>query len=282
MIPSSLIPLPRDPEIVRRVGALELPFGSHGIDPYGIDQDELAGFFTLAGFLYHRYFGVEAHGADNIPARGRAMLVGNHTGGWGFDAGMVIAAAFFELNPPRLAQGMADKFIQKVPFLSQFTGRIGQVTGLPQHCVRLLEDERLLLVYPEGARGTAKLRHESDSLVEFGSGFARLALQTRTPIIPFGFIGGGEALPTVMNLYKLGRLIGVPYIPITTYGIAWPLPVPLQILFGAPIELEGSHNDTDEHIVQQVARVKNRIRRLIRQGRALRAGRIQPTELDLR
>ena len=56
--------------------------------------------------------------------------------------------------------------------------------GLPEHAVRLLEDDRLLLVFPEGARGTAKLFKDRNSLVRFGTGFMRLALQTGTPIVP--------------------------------------------------------------------------------------------------
>lgn len=281
VIPASIIPLPKRPDVARRVLALELPFSRHGIDPYGIDRDELARFFTVLGFLYHKYFNVEVFGIEHVPGRGRAMLVGNHSGGWAIDALMVIASAFFELEPPRLAQGMAEKFMKKLPFVAWFTNRIGQVTGLPEHSVRLLEDDRLLLVFPEGARGTAKLYRERDSLVAFGTGFVRIALQTRSPIVPFAFIGGGEAIPTVTNLYRVGQWLGIPYVPITPYGVALPLPVSLQILYGRPIVLEGSPTDPDEVIAKHVERVKSAIAGLIRQGRALRERRLHPAELRL-
>src|SRR4030095_7790311 len=119
--------------------------------------------------------------------------------------------------PPRLAQGMAEKFLNQFPVASLWTSRTGQFTGLPEHAIRLLEDERLLMVFPEGARGTAKLYKQRHSLVEFGTGFIRLALKTGTPIVPLGFAGGGEAFPTVVNSYALGRLMGVPYLPVTPY-----------------------------------------------------------------
>lgn len=281
MIPASLIPLPTNAEIARRVSRIELPWNRHGVDPYGIDQAELARLFTLLGFFYHRYFDVKVYGASNVPPRGRAMLVGNHSGGWALDAIMVIASAFFDLDPPRLAQGMAEKFIQRLPFLAWFTSRIGQFTGLPENAVRLLEDDRLLMVFPEGARGTAKLYKDRDSLVGFGTGFVRLALQTGTPIVPFAFVGGGEAIPTVANLYKLGRIFGVPYVPVTPWGAAIPLPVTLQILYGAPIVLEGNPDDTDDVILGHVERVKRRIASLITQGRELRDGKRKETELVL-
>lgn len=281
MIPASLIPLPTDPEVAERVDAIELPFNRHGVDPYGIDKRELAKFFTLIGWFYKKYFEAQVYGADNIPPRGRGMLVGNHSGGVALDGIMVIAASFFEQNPPRLAQGMAEKFIQRVPFLSQFTSRIGQFTGLPEHCIRLLEDERLLMVFPEGARGTAKLYRERDSLVRFGTGFVRLALQTGAPIIPLAFVGGGEAIPTITNLYGAGKLLGLPYLPVTPYLAPVPLPVSFQLLYGEPIRFSGGATDSDEVIASHVETVKARIAKLIAQGRALREGRLSPKELDL-
>jgi 1-acyl-sn-glycerol-3-phosphate acyltransferase len=280
MIPASLFPLPVDRQVAARVDTMELPFNRHGVDPYGIDKRELAKLYTLLGWFYRRYFEVQVYGAEHVPPRGRAMLVGNHSGGVALDAVMVIASAFFELDPPRLAQGMAEKFIGRVPFLSWFSSRIGQLTGLPEHCIRLLEDDRLLLIFPEGARGTAKLYRERDSLVSFGTGFVRMALQTGTPIVPFAFVGGGEAIPTVANLYRAGELLGVPYLPITPYLAPLPLPVSLQLVYGRPLSLQGNPSDSDEVIAGHVDVVKGRIASLLGQGRAVREGRLPPTELD--
>ncbi len=281
MIPPSLIPLPTAPEVAKRVDALELPFSRHGVDPYGVDKAELAKFFTLLRFFYERYFDIECVGIHNVPARGRAMLVGNHSGGWAIDALMVIASAFLEMNPPRLAQGMAEKFLQKMPFVANFSNRLGQFAGLPEHCIRLLEDDRLLMVFPEGARGTAKLFRDRDSLVSFGTGFVRLALSTATPIVPVAFVGGGEAIPTIANLYGLGKRVGLPYVPVTPYGIALPLPVRLKILYGEPVVLEGSASDTDQVIARHVEHIKGKITGLISQGRALREGKITAAEVQL-
>src|SRR5207245_669605 len=125
-----------------------------------------------------------------------------------------IAERVDRLELPRLAQGMAEKFISRFPFASVWTARCGQLAGLPEHAQRLLESERLLLVFPEGARGTAKLWKDRYSLVDFGTGFLRLALRTKSPIVPFAFLGGGDAIPTVTNLYKVWYLLGLPYLPL--------------------------------------------------------------------
>ena len=257
-----------DPEVARRVERLEIPFGHAGVDRYGVEKKTLTRFLSVLSWFYRHYFRVRAHGVSNIPAQGRAMLVGNHSGGIAVDGAMVIASCLLELDPPRLAQGMVEKFLARVPFAATWTARCGQLTGLPEHAVRLLEDDRLLMVFPEGARGTAKLYTERHSLVEFGTGFVRLALETKTPIVPFGFVGGGEAVPTVFNAYRLGRAVGVPYVPVTPYGLALPLPVALSVTYGAPIFFEGTGREDDEVVLRYVDRVKEEIASLVSQGRS--------------
>jgi 1-acyl-sn-glycerol-3-phosphate acyltransferase len=250
-------------EIRSRVDRLELPWNSFGSDPYGISKADLAWFFETASFLYRSYFRMRATGIEHVPPRGRAMLVGNHSGGVALDALMVVAACFLEMDPPRLAQGMAEKFLAKAPFAARILSRVGHLTGLPEHVVRMLKDERLVLVFPEGARGTAKLFWNRNSLVQFGTGFMRLALQTSTPIVPFGFVGGGAAIPTILNSYRLGRLVGAPYVPLTPWLLPLPLPARLEVRFGAPMKFDGDGNEDDATIEEKVEAVKRRIGDLV-------------------
>jgi len=273
--------LPTNPAIAERVDRLDLPFSAHGIDPYGIDKRELGRFFTWMGWFYRRYFHAEVYGIEHVPAKGSAMLVSNHQGGIAIDAGMVLASVFFECEPPRLAQGMVEKFLASLPGSSHFTAKVGQVTGLPQHAERLLQDGRLLMVFPEGARGTAKLHHQSDSLVRFGTGFMRLALQTGSPIVPLAVIGAGDAFPTVANLYKLGKLVGAPYIPIPRYLLPIPRPTTFQILYSAPMRFEGDGTESDDLVAGYVEQVRLRIHWLIEQGRKLREGKLDPNDLEV-
>lgn len=257
----------RDEAVRDLVDRLELPFNSLGIDPYGVSKKHLTVFFKVLGFMYRRYFRVTAVGVENVPKRGRAMLVGNHSGGYALDGAMVLTSMLLEMEPPRLAQGMAEKFINMLPVGSQWSSRCGQLTGLPEHAERLLMDDRLLMVFPEGARGTAKLYKERHSLVDFGTGFMRLALKTKSPIVPLGFHGGGDAVPTIRNSSTLGRLMGVPYVPITPYGIAAPLPAKLAVHYGRPLVFEGSGDEEDSVIIGYVDQVKARIAELIEAAR---------------
>lgn len=260
-------------EILERAKRIEIPWNRHGIDPFGVDQIEVARFLSILTWLYRHYFSVTVSGIDNVPPRGRAMIVCNHSGGVAIDAMMILVSLLLEMEPPRLGQGMAEKFLNRVPFAARFTSRMGQLTGLPEHAIALLENERLLMVFPEGARGTAKLYGDRHTLVDFGTGFMRLALQTQTPIIPTAFLGGGEAIPTVMNLERVGRAVGVPYIPITPYLLPLPRPVPLEIYYSEPMVFEGTGNEEDAVIHEHVETVKARIATLIDQGYRIRSGR---------
>lgn len=272
---------PINPEVAARVEALDLEFNKFGVDPYGIDKSELIRSLSAFAWVYRYYFAVDVYGLEHIPARGRGVIVGNHSGGVAIDGAMVQGSLLLDAEPPRLAHAMVDKFIHKFPGASRFMARTGQFVGNPDQAVRLLNDERILLVFPEGVRGTAKLAKDADSLVAFGTGFMRLALETKSPIVPFGFIGGGEALPTVMNLKRLGKMLGVPYIPVTKWGLLIPKPTRFQLLYGAPMFFEGTGHERDEVVNAMVEEVKERIADLIRQGRALREGELSETELVL-
>jgi 1-acyl-sn-glycerol-3-phosphate acyltransferase len=273
--------LPIDPEVAARIEALDLEFNEFGIDPYGIDKRDLIRFVSAFAWIYRYYFKVDVYGIGNVPSRGRAVLVGNHSGGVAIDGAMVVGSMLLDADPPRMAHAMLDKFIHKFPGASQFMSRTGQFTGNPDQAKRLLRNERLVLAFPEGARGTAKLAKEADCLVEFGTGFMRLALETKSPVVPFGFVGGGEALPTIANLKRLGRLLGVPYVPVTKWILLVPKPTRFQLLYGKPMHFEGTGHEHDEVVGAMVDQVKERIADLIRQGRALREKRISEEDLVL-
>ncbi len=102
----------------------------------------------------------------------------------------------------------------------------------------------------------------------------RLALKTKTPIIPLGFVGGGDAVPTVMNSYGLGKLMGVPYVPVTPYGLALPLPAPCQVHYGEAMRFEGTGDEDDSVIRGYVDQVKARIAQLMADARKARRARI--------
>ena len=57
----------------------------------------------------------------------------------------------------------------------------------------------------------------------------RLALETRTPIVPVAVVGAEEQFPALANLKGLARLLGTPSFPVIPQllvGLPLPLPPP--------------------------------------------------------
>lgn len=259
-----------DEEVRARLERVEIPFNRYGLDEFGLSKEHLAWFYTLLGHFYKSYFRVRTYGIEHVPARGRAMLIGNHSGGLPVDGAMVLASCFFEMDPPRIVHGMVEKFAQYLPVVSQLFSRWGQLPGLPEHAVHLLEAGRPLMVFPEGARGTGKLYRDRYKLVRFGTGFVRIAMMTRTPIVPFAFVGGEEALPVVYHSKVLARVFRAPYFPVSPYLVPVPLPFPCQLYYSEPMLFEGTGRESDEVVERHVEQVRDRVAALIEQGRQRR------------
>lgn len=253
-------------EVNERIAKLDLPFNSLGLDPYGVSQKHVKIFISMLGVLYRHYFKVKTYGIEHVPPSGRTMIIGNHSGGLPVDAGMVLSSLFFEMDSPRWGHGMVEKFANNWPIVSQLFSRAGQFTGLPENAIRLLEDDRVLMVFPEGARGVGKLYKDRYKLVRFGTGFMRLALRTGSPIVPVAFIGGEEALPTIYHLRGLAKLIRAPYVPISSHILPIPLPVECSVHYGRPMVFKGNGNEDDWLIQKYVEQVRDSIGVLLREG----------------
>lgn len=260
------------PEFHERTKALTVRQNEYGFDPFGFSRDYLKYGFLFARWMYRSYFRAETHGIDNVPAAGRVLIVANHSGQLPFDGVVLGAALLLDCDPPRMPRSMVEKFIPTVPFASYWFNRWGQITGTPENCRRLLEDEEAIMVFPEGSRGISKPYSKRYQLQRFGLGFMRLALETDTPIVPVGIVGSEEQSPGLMNIRALGRLIGAPAFPITlTFPLLGPagflpLPVKFRLHFGAPMRFSGDPSDEDEVVEAKVERVRAAIRELIDEG----------------
>jgi 1-acyl-sn-glycerol-3-phosphate acyltransferase len=266
------------PEIRAKMARIEADLGELGVDPFGFDPEAAKFAAVPMEWLYNNYFRVETFGIEQVPEKGRVLIIANHSGQLPFDGMMIGASLIMERDPPRVVRSMVEKWVPRLPFVSVAMARVGQIVGTPDNCRRLLARDEAILVFPEGARGISKTFDRAYQLERFGSGFMRLALETGTPIVPVAVVGAEEQQPALYDLKPLARLIGAPAFPITpTFPLLGPagllpLPTRYRIHFGAPMRFEGDGDEEDEVIERQVAEVRGTIQRMLDRGVAERPG----------
>jgi 1-acyl-sn-glycerol-3-phosphate acyltransferase len=245
------------PAELDRIRNLPTRQNEYGYDPFGFSREEAKPAMLVGKWLYRYYFRSQSFGLDHIP-RGRVMLVANHSGQLPFDGLNIAAAVLLDADPPRLPRAMIERFVPTLPYLGYLFTRWGQVLGTPDNCVRLLNDEEIILVFPEGARGISKPYTKRYQLAEFGLGFMRLALTTKTPIVPVAVVGAEEQAPAI-NLKWLAKLLGTPafpLMPIPPFFPVVPLPARYYLHFGEALEFQGDPDDDDEVIEKLVKQVR--------------------------
>jgi len=218
--------------------------GEYDVDEFGFDPDfNSTLIMPIARMLYQHWFRVELHGLDNIPEKGGALIVANHSGTIPLDAGM-LQVGLHDAADRHLRLLGAD-LVYQVPFLAHLARKSGHTLACPQDATRLLDKGELVGVFPEGFKGIGKPFSERYRLQRFGrGGFVSTALKSNVPIIPCAIVGAEEIYPKIADLQPLARLLGTPYFPITPtfplFGALGLLPLPSKwmIQFGEPISVE--------------------------------------------
>ena len=256
-----------EPSIKERIE--NLPYknlNEFGVDPFGFDPETIKKMAPLMVWLYRHYFRCEVSGAENIP-KGRMMVIANHSGQLPFD-GLMIAAAFLLEGPhPRILRGMAERWSAELPFISKLFVRGGAIVGEVNACLKLLELDEAVIVFPEGVKGITRLFSERYKMMRFGHGFMRIALKSKTPIIPVSLIGAEEQAPAIANLATLARILGFPAVPIVFPQIVpFPLPVKYRIQIGKPMNFHGDGTEEASVVSGYVGKVKSTIQNMLNDG----------------
>ena len=235
------VALPRDArDTVERV--LRRLEGDHEDDEWGFDEDFADLVEPFFGFLYDRWWRVKVEGAHRVPAHGRALLVSNHAGILPWDATMISVALLREHPLPRHPRFLVLNWAFDLPWISAFMRKVGGVVASPYNALRLLEQDQLVAVFPEGVKGTGKPFAERYRLQRFGrGGFVEIALRAGAPIVPVAVVGSEEIYPKLGEVPALARALGAPFFPVTPtfpwlgpLGVV-PLPSKWRIEFCEPI-----------------------------------------------
>lgn len=205
----ALLPLRRPP--------LEAPAEPRlqDVDEWGRSERARALLRRLYGPVYRTWFRAEWQGLEKIPLHGGALLIANHAGAIPADAPVIMHGIEEELGRP--VYGLADYLFRSIPLVGTAWARGGGVPAHPDNAYRLLRDQQqLVLVFPEGTKGTGKPFSERYRLRRFGrGGFVEIAMRAGVPVVPITVVGSEEVMPIVAKSPRLAKALGIPYVPIT-------------------------------------------------------------------
>jgi 1-acyl-sn-glycerol-3-phosphate acyltransferase len=185
-------------------------------------------------------------GIENLPRKGPALYVGNHTLLGVLDAPVMLA----EIARHRgiALRSLGDRAHFKVPGWRDFMKGMGCVEGTRENCTQLMQLGEQILVFPGGGGEVFKRKGEQYQLRwKERAGFARMAIENRCPIIPFAAVGGDDFYSIVLGsdeimATRLGKLLvkfGVREEALGVYrgvGLSMiPRPERLYFKFGKPI-----------------------------------------------
>ena len=168
-------------------------------------------------FALKKYFRIQVEGIEWVPPQGRCLVVSNHSGFAGADA--ILLSHLLRCHrgqPPVILAHRA--FFKWVPALRPFFERFNLREACMDSGVSALQEERCVLLFPEGEDGNFKPSSERYHLQPFHTGFLRMARETGALMIPCLVLGAEEAH------FNLGK------IELSSFGKTIKLPLPLNLI----------------------------------------------------
>jgi 1-acyl-sn-glycerol-3-phosphate acyltransferase len=218
------------------------------------DPDFIRATLPAYSALTDLYFRPKVRGLEHIPAEGPVLLVGNHSGGTLIADTFALTYAFCEyFGTDRSFHQLAHDLAVWLPGLSALIRRYGTVAANHRNAELALSAGAAVLVYPGGDHETYRPSWQS-SEIDFAdrSGFVRLALAQKVPIVPVVSIGGQETALFITRGRRLARALGLdrrrlkvmpiqmaPPWGVTVFDLPVRLPLPAEITIQVlpPIDL---------------------------------------------
>ncbi len=267
-------------ELRRRLSTLGMAERSGEVDEFGMDEVVLERARPLLDFLLDRYWRADLGGMDRLPLRGPCLLVANRSGLLPYDGLMISHALSRQLPEGERPRFFVADWLMTLPFVQPYLAQLGGVRACRENAERLLRRGKFVITFPEGVKGAAKVFRERYRLQRFGrGGVVRVALKSRTPLIPVGVVGAEEAHPVLFKWHTPARAVGLPFLPVTpTFPWLGPLgllPIPTKwvLRFGDPLPIDDLDADaaSDELLVSRLTEdLRMRVQALVDEGLSAR------------
>lgn len=225
---------------------------------------------------YHRY---EVEGFELLERTSPALLVGYHGRPIAHDLCMLTVTVYERLG--YLPHGVIHGAFGAHPALRRAVDDLGFVTGDGEAIAAAVARGEHVMVQPGGTReGCRSARHRH--VVDWGgrTGYLRLALRHRLPIIPIAGAGVDDGYVGLNDGAALGRRLGLPERipvwvglgPLGLWPFSPPFPVKMRQVIGAPIATGEVDPDDRAALAALDARVRGAVQALLDRanGRAVR------------
>lgn len=201
--------------------------------------------------LIRSYCRVTVEGLDKLPV-GRCIVAANHTGWLGLDYANLAISIHDGLG--RIPRGVVHQAWFVTKRIAHVAGRLGLVPASHENAVALLQQGRLLVIFPEGEHGAFKPITEETKykLYEFKRGFVRAAMATQAPIVPCAIVGGEEANPSLATLKLTDRLFRLP-LPIPRNVLPYPVKWRISFLEPIPMQKYSASDAANTPLVHKIA-----------------------------
>ncbi|PWU25074.1 MAG: 1-acyl-sn-glycerol-3-phosphate acyltransferase [Candidatus Rokuibacteriota bacterium] len=159
---------------------------------------------------------LEIRGRQHVPASGPVLIVSNHVS--------VLDPPVVGASAPRELHFVAKEELFAVPLFGRLlralnarpVKRDGSDSRALRTALRLLAEDRALLMFPEGTRGV------EGRLGEGKAGAGMLAVMSKAPVVPVYVSGTGRALPP---------------------GCVVPRPAKVRVTFGPPLHFKSGGDE---------------------------------------
>jgi 1-acyl-sn-glycerol-3-phosphate acyltransferase len=235
---------------------LEYPTDERGFDPIATKRE-----FFLIEQIAGRYFRATTMGAENIPD-GRAVIVACHSGAVPWD-GLLLASEIYRLTG-RFSWNAGHHLWGESPALKNLLVPTGMVLGGHRDFEELLRRDELCMIFADAGEGNRRAYYlDSDrykvkpvkGFAPGSGGYVKLALRTRSPVVPVAIVGAEEVHYCLGDIPQLAEYLHLPFFPLV--ASLFPLPARIYIRFGeairfaAPSEAAGDQALVDrlnEHV----------------------------------
>ena len=212
-------------EIDARLSRLQLSFNAHGFDAYGVSRDTLASGLRVVGWMYRHYFSVRVTASSTC----RPAAESSSSATTPVDTPSTPAWSSPHASSSWSPRGWptAWRIASSIEYRSCRGSQAapGQITGLPQHARQLPGGRAHVAGFSGGHARHLQAVLEPVLAGAVWHGFPAPGVEHPDAHRAVRLPGGGEAVPTIANLPFLGKLLGVPYVPLTPYSLPLPLPV---------------------------------------------------------